>query len=109
MTLPTSRRPVAFTHEGVEYKAFPEAGSYFGVLDWEGPVHLPGNPIPIQTRKRKYLLQVPMNEDGSPATYRGVIDPCEVVNMGEHGDEELLAAINAAFGTAFKYSDFPGR
>jgi hypothetical protein len=87
-------RPVAFTHDGVEYKAFPEQGSYFGVTLWEG---------------RRYLLQVPMNTDGTPATYNGEIDPCEVCNMHEEGDDKLLEVINVEFGTDFRQSNFAGR
>ena len=85
-------RPVAFTHEGTDYKAFPEQGSYFGIDRW-----------PIG---RASLVLMPMNTDGSPA-----LDACvgEVVNMGEQGDDLVLAEINAEFGTSFRYSDFPGR
>jgi hypothetical protein len=92
-------RPVAFTHDGVDYKAWPEQGSYFGVGIAEAPF----------IRGKKYLLQVPMLADGRPAYYQSAPDACEVVNMHEPGDDVLLADINAEFDTAFKQSDFPGR
>lgn len=92
-------RPIAFTHDGVDYKAWPECGSFFGVgLATEGFV-----------RGKRYLLLVPMTTGGTPATYNGEPDPYEVVNMHEPGDDKLLAEINAEFGTNFQQSDFPGR
>lgn len=87
-------RPVAFTLDGVAYKYFPEQGSYFGAMPWEG---------------RTVLLQIAAMADGSPATYNGEPDPCEVCNMHEEGDAEFLAVLNSELGTTFKQSDFPGR
>ena len=94
-------RPIAFIHEGIEYKAFPEQGSYFGVGVCDA--------FATPNGYKRYLLLVPMTTGGTPATYQGAPDPCEVVNMHEPGDDKLLEVINAEFGTAFKQSDFPGR
>lgn len=91
-------RPVAFTHDGVEYKAFPGTGCFWGIgssPEWHGG--------------RPYLLCVAMLHDGSPESREGQPDPIEVSNMWEEGDVELLESINAEFGTHFKQTDFAGR
>jgi hypothetical protein len=88
-------RPVAFTHDGIAYKAFPESGCYFGVGAWRG---------------RPYLSFVGMMQDGTWDTdENGQPNTGEVSNMHEAGDVELLEVINAEFGTAFRQSNFAGR
>ena len=87
-------RPIAFTHDGVEYRAFPESGCFFGVTHWNG---------------RRYLLVVAMQTDGTPDLYDGAPNAGEVSNMHEPGDDTLLDSINAVFGTSWKQSDFFGR
>ncbi len=92
-------KDIAFHHDGVAFKAFPEAGSYFGAQK-----------NPASKRGRMTLLQVPMLVDGSPeAGQDGTPNMIEVSNMHEDGDTELLTVINAELGTTLRQSDFAGR
>lgn len=82
--------PVAFTHEGTEYRAFPDAGAFFGIKQGE-------------------LVYVAMGPDGRPDRWEdGEINWGPVTNMEEDGDGEILRAINLAFGTSYRAADFPG-
>lgn len=76
------------------FYAFPEAGAFFGVAAESG---------------KDVLYNVPMGADGQPAEDVGEGDVCEVTNMSEHGDRDLLASINTFFGTQFTPEQFPGR
>ena len=97
-----ANRDVVFYHEGTAFKAFPEAGSFFGVLK-------PRIKNGASKRFGVILLQVPMLADGTPDTIDGEYNVVEVSNMHEEGDHDLLAVINAEFGTALRQADFAGR
>jgi len=90
----TTRRTV--TVDGVEFRAFPEHGAYFGVTEYRG---------------RPCLLGIAMLESGEPAPgWPGDDEPYNVTEIScIEDDDDCLDAINAEFGTHFKREDFPGR
>lgn len=69
------------------YKQIEEYGAFFIVQDGE-------------------LLEVAMNEDGSPDTYDGELN-VGIVSAPE--SQEFLDVINSEFGTDFKLDQFAGR
>jgi hypothetical protein len=80
-----------FLHAGCWFRAFPEDGNYFGVIDGQ-------------------LVSVPMLADGAPEVDA---DGPNIVDVAWFGDSPqdlaTLAAINEAFNTAFTPASFAGR
>lgn len=89
----TTARARVTDSDGIEYRAFPEHGAYFGVTTFNG---------------RPCLLVVPMLESGAPDLVDGdELNAVEVSNIED--DDTCLDTINAEFGTTFTPADFFGR
>lgn len=83
-------RPISFTHMGIAFKAFPEAGCFFGV-----------------THDPLELWNITMLVDGRPNLFDGEPDVGETEYLGEYpeGGRPLLQSISEEFGVTFA----PGR